>query len=316
MATHVPRRLIGRDRHSAQMLRHLVEAAGGQVRVVLLCGEPGIGKTSLLDTAANQAREAGAMVLRGGAVDADGMPPYLPFLEALGQYLKLVPREELRAKAGSQVAMLGTILPELTVLLPNSPANYPLPPEQARLRLFQAVGDLLGAIAASQPLVLILDDLQWADPASFDLLCFLARDQLHARILVLGAYRAGEGAQNPSLERALAELTRLRVLSTIAVDPLVDDEIADLAGVQLGAPLTVAARDTLVQQSEGNPFFAEELLRLWEDNGALTAISDSLVGRRFDLTDAQRLTLPTTIITAVRQRLCRLPDETVDLLRT
>jgi DNA-binding CsgD family transcriptional regulator len=308
--------LIGRQRELAALWHHFEVAVAGRTGVVLVAGEPGIGKTRLLDAVSARAARAGAVVLCGGASDAEGMPPYLPFLEAFGQHIRAVRPDELREQTGPLASILATILPELTLRLGALPASYPLPPDQARLRLYEAVDTFLAAIAAAQPLLLILDDLQWADPASLDVLCYVARHQPAARLLILGAYRDGEVEQNPALGRAIAELNRLRVLSTLSVGPLAADDVATLAASYLGAPLDPAAGRPLFTHSEGNPFFAEELLRAWLETGALIEPAGDHTGHAYSLATAVELTLPSSIVDAVHQRLSRLSPLVVELLRT
>ena len=307
--------LIGRQRELDALARHAATAAAGRTGLVLVVGEPGIGKTRLLDVAARGAARSGSVVLRGGASDAEGMPPYLPFVEALGRHIGATPATELREQAGPFAPILATILPELTLRLRELPLSYPLPPEQARLRLYEAVAAFLAAIAATRPLLLIFDDVQWSDPASLDLLCYVARHRPAARLLILAACRAGEEEHQPALARAVAELTRLRVLATVAVGRLAADDVAALAAEYLGAPLDRMAAQLLFEQCEGNPFFAEELLRVWSELGALRRRTD---GERADLTlsESAELPLPASIVGAVRQRLTRLAPEVVDLLRT
>ena len=306
--------LIGRERELAALARHAEAAAAGHTRVVLVVGEPGIGKTRLLDVVARDAARSGALVLRGGASDAEGMPPYLPFVEALGRHIGATPAAELREQAGPLAPILATILPELTLRLGDVPASYPLPPEQARLRLYEAVATFLAAIAATRPLLLIFDDVQWSDPASLDLLCYVARHRPAARLLVLAACRAGEDEHQPALARAVAELTRLRVLATVAVGRLPAADVAALAAAYLGAPLDRTAARLLFEQSEGNPFFAEELLRVWSELGALRRIREGEAGP-LAVREAAELPLPASIAGAVRQRLARLAPEVVTLLR-
>src|SRR5947209_3946147 len=126
--------LVGRGRELA-LLQDAVEAAVARTAaVVLVSGEPGIGKTRLLDAVAADARRRGLTVLRGGSSEAAGMPPYLPFLEAIGGYLDAAPPDLLREQAGAGAPVLATIFPQLSLRLGELPAGYTLPAEQARLR--------------------------------------------------------------------------------------------------------------------------------------------------------------------------------------
>src|SRR5689334_6423425 len=149
--------MIGRQREITLLWHQLELARAGATRVALLAGEPGIGKTHLLREMARRAAVEGMTVLRGGASDAEGMPPYLPFLEALGRYIRAADQATLRTQAGALSATLATLLPELGERLGDPPAGYPLPPDQARLRLYDALGDFLAAIGAQRGLLLLLD---------------------------------------------------------------------------------------------------------------------------------------------------------------
>ena len=152
--------LIGREREHTLLWSHYQTAASGQTHVVLIEGPPGIGKTCLLDAMAAHARQQGVPVLHGGASEAEGMPPYLPFLEALGQHIRTATPNIVREQAGTMASVLATILPEFPLPLDELPVSYPLPAEQARLRLYEAVGIFLEAIAEPDALLLLLDDLQ------------------------------------------------------------------------------------------------------------------------------------------------------------
>src|SRR5262249_48606211 len=157
-----------------------------------------------------------------------------------------------------------------------------------------------------QSLLLLLDDLQWADTATLDLLCHILRHRPATRLLIVGAYREGEVADNPAFQRAIAELNRLRVLTAMALGPLEADDIAALATDRLGAPITLPVGQMLFRQSEGNPFFAEELLRDWVETGALARPEWS-----WALAAPDSAILPSSIVGAVRQRLTRLVPEVV-----
>src|SRR3989440_2427444 len=261
-ATISTSKFIGRQRELNLIWNHYHAASNGNAHVVLVSGELGIGKTRLLDEVGALATKDGAIVLYGGASEAKGMPPYLPFLEAFGRHIQVTPLDQLRTQVAAAPQILATLLPELITRLGDLPASPPLPPEQARFRLYEAIGAFLEVIGAPHILVLILDDLQWADTASLDLLCHLAHHQSNAHLLVLGAYRESEIERNPMLARTLAELTRQRVLATVAVGPLSVEETGLLAFSKLGVSLNTGVNALLHAQSEGNPFFAEELLVL------------------------------------------------------
>src|SRR6266566_3528252 len=302
--------LAGRHHELTALWSQFEATAAGRLRVALVAGEAGIGKSRLLQEVARRAEYNGTTVLRGGASEAEGMPPYLPFLEALGQYIGTATPEQLREQTGSMASVLATILPELSLRLDGLSTSYLLPPEQARMRLYEAVGIFLAAIAAPNTLLLILDDLQWADTATLDLLCYVARHQPDARLLILGAYREGEVTHRLAFERALAELTRLRRLSTTSVGPLADAELSSLAAEYLGEPIDLKVSHLLSRQSEGNPFFAEELLRGWLETGVIARDNTSI-----RLTATVETSLPSSIVGAVRQRLTRLSPQVVELLR-
>ncbi|HEV8191738.1 MAG TPA: AAA family ATPase [Ktedonobacterales bacterium] len=306
---HAP--LVGRNDQVAALWDAFDSVGGGHASVVLVAGEPGIGKTRLLDYFAERAVGAGAEVLRGGTSEAAGMPPYLPFLEALGQHMRTTSADELRAQTSDLAASLATLLPELAMRLGEMPQSYALPPEQARLRLFEAVGSFLAALTEAHPLVVILDDLHWTDDSTLDLLCHIARRQRDVRLLLLGAYRAGEVERHAAFGQAVAELNRLRVLRTVTVSPLTADEVAALAASYLEAPVVSAVSQELYRHSEGNPFFAEELVRNWIEAGALKRD-----GGQWTLASPLLPALPPGVVGAVRQRLSRLSADVVELLHT
>ena len=303
---------IGRERELAQVWEQLGIALRSRARAVVVTGEPGIGKTRLLTEVAARAAHAGLTVLHGGASEAAGMPPYLPFLEALGHHIHTIPAGVLCEQAGSDATILTSLFPELGARLETLPAAYILPADQARLRLYQAVSAFLAAIAADDGLVLIFDDLQWTDSSSLDLIAHVIRQQPTARLLFLIACRSGDIALNPALERALAELNHLRALTTVALAPLIEAEIAALATAYLGGPVEPATSRLLHAHSEGNPFFAEELLCAWVESKALAQPGS---GAAWTLTLPLHETLPPSIASAIRLRLIRLAPEVVDQLR-
>ena len=302
--------IVGRQRELRLVMNHYEAAKEGHAHVVLLTGEPGIGKTRLLDEVALRTAQDGAIVLRGSASEAEGMPPFLPFLEALGRYIRVTPQDQLRAQLAAVPQILASLLPELAGYLHDLPATPPLLPEQARFRLYEAIGTFLEAMSAPHAVVLTLDDLQWADIASLDLLCYLTHHQSNTHLLILGAYRESEVDLNPSLARTLAELSRQRVLTTVVVGPLSATQVSMLASSRYGGSLSPEVIALLHRQSEGNPFFTEELLDGWIESGALKQERQQWVA-----VAPLEHALPPTIVGALRQRFARLAPAIIDHLR-
>jgi len=301
---------VDRQHEQAMIWKQYKAARDGSTRVVLLVGEPGIGKTRLLGEFAILAADHEATVLRGSASDFEGMPPYLPFLEALGQYISVTPIDLLREQLGATPQLLASILPELISRLGDLSPAYQIPPEQALLRLYEAIGTFLEAISKSKVLVLLLDDLHLADTASLDLLCYIAQHHSKVKLLVLGAYRADEIQRNAALDRAVIELAHLRILTTTVLSPLTALEIESLAVNSLERPISRDVSQLLYTQSEGNPFFAEEILRGWVEEGSI-----ALENSHWTATAPLEHTLPSSITGSLRQRFARLSSDIIDLLR-
>ncbi len=306
-------RLIGRHAEWDILWNEFRAAAGGRTRVAFVFGEPGIGKTHLLNAFAAAREDEGAYVLHGGASEAEGMPPYLSFIEALGRHIRSSSGRELFAQTGHTAPILATLFPEMALKIDDVPLSYELPLDQARLRLFEAVGSFIANIASDRPIILMLDDLQWADSASLDLLCAVVRYQPEIRLLILGAVRSGEIDVNDSLNRAIRELNRQRTFRSIDLMPISSAETAALAAELLGAQLNSDGVNVLFAQSEGNPFFAEELLRGWIDSHALQESND---GNSYLLDTNLTATTPASVLGAVRERLNHLSRETIETLGT
>jgi len=305
-----PAALVGRQQELKLVIDHFEVARHGQARVLLLAGDPGIGKTRLLNEIARRTALDGATVLQGGASEAEGMPPYLPFVEALGRYIQTASLDLLRAQIASTSQVLATLLPELITRLGELPKSVPLPPEQTRFRLYEAIGMFLQAIGAPHALVLLLDDLQWVDSASLDLLCHVIQHQPDAHLLVVGAYRESEVDQPSALAHALSKLSRQRILTTLTIGPLSAVETGMLAEGKLRGDLRPEVNALLHSQSEGNPFFAEELLDGWIESGALVHEQNQWIA----VTPLDH-TLPPSIVGALWQRFERLSTKSIDHLR-
>src|SRR5438270_1761083 len=311
LTAHEQSPLTGRQLELHQLWNLFEASTTGHTHVVFVGGEPGIGKTRLLQEVAARIEQGSALVLRGGASEAEGMPPYLPFLEALGQHIHTATPDELREQTDPLASVLATILPELPLRLGSLPSTYSLPPEQTRLRLYEAVGLFLAAIAVPRPLLLLLDDLQWADTATLDLLCYLAQHQATSRLCILGAYRSDELTSHPALERSILDLTRSRQLTVLALHPLTEANVVELTTGLLGVPPHSTLSQLLWKESEGNPFFLEEVIRAWLEMGTLT-----LTPSQANISTSLPESLPASISGLIRYRLARLPPDVLEMLRT
>lgn len=306
--------LVGRARELQVLDAALTDARQGQSRFVLLTGEPGIGKSRLLEEFPPLELARDAIVLRGGASQLEGMPPYFPLVEALGEYIALAPPQVLRAELGEDAAVLTRILPQVAARAGDSlGAPLPIPPEQERLRLYEAVaGFMINLSTVRGALILELDDLQWVDAGSCDLIAHLAR-RLAARrapVLFVGASRDTEISENSALSSLIAELNRRRFLVSVSVRPLHVKDTERLAAGLLQGEVASDLSTLLHGQAEGNPFFAEELLRSLVEDGAL-ALRDN----RWRLARGTGPLLPRGIVDTVRARLARIPSSAIEVLR-
>ncbi len=170
------RTFVGRQREMAELTATLDDALAGQGRLVMLAGEPGIGKTRTARELASNAESRGAIVLWGWCYEEEGAPPYWPWVQPIRSYVQQTSSELLSAQMGPGAAVIAEIVPEIRGKLPGLEVPPVLEPEAARFRLFDSITSFLKNASRSQPLMLVLDDLHWADQSSLLLLEFLARE--------------------------------------------------------------------------------------------------------------------------------------------
>ncbi|MGH2349876.1 MAG: BREX system ATP-binding domain-containing protein, partial [bacterium] len=211
LGTVLRTRLVARDAELRELKSSVELAASGHGQVVFIEGEPGIGKTRLLQEAQVYARLRGFVVLVGRCYEQEGTVPYLPFIELFQGRFRDMPHDELAGELGQAAPEFVKIIPEVRERLPEVEPSVPLEAVQERLRLFSSVARHLTALARRTPVVLVLEDLHWADAASLSLLQHLARHLRGERVLILGSYRDVEVDRRHPLGDVLREMNRERL---------------------------------------------------------------------------------------------------------
>jgi tetratricopeptide (TPR) repeat protein len=290
---------VGRGYELAQLREGLEKALAGRGRLYLVSGEPGSGKTRLTEELTTYARMRGASVLLGRCFEGEGAPAFWPWVQALRKYTQDRQPHQLHNVMGAGAADIAQLDSELRLRLPDLPTPPSLDPEQARFRLFDSMTTFLRNAAASRPLLLILDDLQWADEPSLRLLQFLAQEIGETHILVVGTYRAVELGRGHPLTRTLAEIAREDLGHQMRLEGLSREDVGRYVEMTSG----LQPPETLVQRiwdkTEGNPFFVIETIRL--------LISEGHLERPEQLADLV-ISIPPRIRDVVRRRLEQLSD--------
>ncbi len=290
-------------------LRASLEAAGaGRGAALLVAGEPGIGKTRLLLELARVANDQGARVLVGRAYESEGVPPYLPFTEALRDYALSEPTDRLRLQLGDGAPDVALLVRELRARFPDLPSGASLGAEQDRYRLFESVAEFVLSIAGLSPrgALLCVDDLHWADKPTLLLFQHLARKVSRAPLVLVGTYRPVELGHAHPLSDVLAELSREHLYRRFLLPSLSAADVEMLIGALNGSAVAPAVAEAIYRGTEGNPFFVKEVVRQLASEGK-------------DLTDPTASVIEWSIPEGVRQviarRLSRLSPDANRLLQ-
>ena len=244
------------------------ECVTGRRRLLWLAGEPGIGKTRFAAEFASRAHAEDAIVLWGQCSE-EALVPYQPFVQALRHYVTSTPLEELRARISGNASLVARIVPEVRDRLPEIEAEPGVEPESERYRLFEAISALLADISSAAPLLLVLDDLQWADRATLLLLRSVALDPRPASLMVLVTYRDTDVARSHPLARLQADLGREQPLERIDLTGLSEQDVAAMLDSLIGHAPPGDLAHHLHGETRGNPFFLEEVVRHRAQLGAI-----------------------------------------------
>ena len=281
----------------------LNESLAGRGQMVMLAGEPGIGKTSIARELANLADQRGTQVLWGWCHEQTGAPPYWPWLQLLRARLETTDAGKLGEDMGPGAADIAQILPELSAILAGLDQPPVLGAEQARFRLFYSITTFLKNVSRSQPLMLVLDDLHWADESSLLLLEFLAREISSCSIMVVGTYRDREVTGTHPLAQTLGSLVRENNFHRVPLAGFSREEVSDFVKARAGVTVPEAAVDSLHQRTEGNPLFVGEVV---------SAVSPEEMSRNQDWLAG----IPQAVREAISRRLGRVSETCNEILRS
>jgi len=289
--------IVGRDAEIGRLLGALDAAAGGRPVVALIGGDAGVGKTRLVTELAERARGRGFLVLSGRCAELDAAVPYLPLADAL---------RDATTGPSPRGALLDALAarPVLSRLLPDRDESQPAGgdmPGLVQQRLFGAVLGLLAELAAASPVLLVLEDVHWADQSTRDLLSFLSR-MLHAeRLAVVATYRTDDMHRRHPLRPLVAELARLPGVIAIDLGPLSASAMARHLEALCGRRLGATAIGRVITRAEGNAYYAEELLAASSAGSQLPAgLADLLLARMERLTGPAQQVLRVAAVTGRR----------------
>ncbi len=260
-------RLIGRTTELAWLLAALEESIQGRGRVVLVSGEPGIGKTRLADEFSAAARDRGARVLWGRCWEAGGSPAYWPWVQSIRSYTRDVDPDELRILIEAEAPDIARMLPEVRGLFDELAPPPDVDPETARFRLFDAVTTVLTRASQRQPLVVILDDLHAADTPSLLLLRFLGNELDGVRIMVVGLYRGTDLDPHHLSSSEALELARLPGARYLSLSGITASGVAELITITAGRAPTPDVAAIVHARTGGNPLFVSEVARFLAGQG-------------------------------------------------
>jgi DNA-binding SARP family transcriptional activator len=262
--------LVGREHEQGELRETVGRLGSGQGGVVLVIGEPGIGKTAMLEALRREAVAAGIPAYVARCPETEGMPAFWPWVQVLGALAEHTPDDELRGLVAGDAGPVTQLVPSIAERV-GERRTVAGAGAEARFGLYEAVAVLLRRAGAARPRLLLLDDLHWADTPSLQLLAYVAPQLPDHGVLVAGSYRDVRADWSPELAATLASLARLPALQQIGLTGLLPEEVAQLAGAQLGGPPAAQQLDLLCDRTGGNPFFVRQLAQLLQEGASTLA---------------------------------------------
>jgi class 3 adenylate cyclase/tetratricopeptide (TPR) repeat protein len=269
VSTRERTRFVGRAKERAELRRFLEAAEAGTGSVILVGGEPGVGKTRLVEEMIAEATVRGMLTLPGRCYEATGAPPYIPFVEILEAAVRDLPVDGLREVLGDAATEVARLVPRLRQLLPEMPAPLDLPTGQSQRYLFTSIGEVVERLGARQPVLLHVDDVHWADESTLLLVDHLAERVERWPVLIIATYRDVELSTSHALSRTMEDLIRRRLAHRVSLRRLPEQDMEAML-VALGGPQPpFEVVRAIWGETEGNPFFVEELFRHLVEEGRL-----------------------------------------------
>ena len=265
--TEIP--LIGREQEFAELKRLLADALAGRGSMVMIGGEPGIGKTHLTRALLEEAKRLGAVGVVGHCYESEGAPPYVPFVEMLEYIARMAPRESLRHSLGDDAPEVARLMPELRNMYPDIPPAIQLPPEQQRRFLFNAFRSYVERAARVMPVVVVFEDLHWADEPTLLLLQHHAQTLSTTPMLVLCTYRDVELEATRPFAKTLETLVRQKQATRMPLRRLPQAGVKSMLAALSGQTPPPSLARVIFEETEGNPFFVEEVFRHLAEEGKL-----------------------------------------------
>jgi class 3 adenylate cyclase len=309
-----PAAYVGRTQERAALEEALALARGGSGEVVLLSGEPGIGKSRLAGYAAHRAHSDGFAVCWGSCSEELAVP-YEPWIEVCSQLIEHAPHELLESHVKRHGGELGRLAGNLRILVAELPEPRSSDPETERYLLFSAVAGLLSEVAETLPLCLVLDDLHWSDAQSLALLKHLLRTSGQRAMQVIATYRSSELGKDHPLGAVLADLRSLPTVQRIALHGLGTEEVVELLSAAAGHELedeVLELAGEIAAETAGNPFFVGEMVRGLSESGAL--VFDESSGR-WSVDRSAEIVLPESVREVIERRVERLGEEALEALQ-
>jgi predicted ATPase len=301
-------KFVGRAAELKQAKALWAQVDAGQGQTLLISGEPGIGKTRFLRELATPLEVAGGIALIGEAYE-EGGAPYAPFGQVLRRALQRASQDGLKVPQ-LILADLLALAPELLPYYPDVPANPPLKPEAEQQRQFESVVAFCSSLSSGAPLLLAIDDAHWADSGSLALLRHLARRIRRQRLLLAASYREVELDEARPLHEALLDLDRNRLATRMKLGRFTREETHDLLLAIFEEAITPEFLDAIYRQTEGNPFFVEEVCKALVEGGKLY-----FENGRWHRPSMDELEIPQSVRMAIQSRVTALPETTQEVLR-